>query len=46
MNADIIAVMLGILAAIIFVIFFLWRMHIRKTAARQLEEEFLKEDEQ
>ena len=45
MTSDIIAVVLGLIAVAILICFFIWRNHVRKTAARQLKEEFIKEDE-
>ena len=46
MNADVIAVFLGTAAAIIMICFLVWRGHIRKKAAGQLEKEFLKEEDE
>ena len=44
-TSDIIAVILGLIAAAILVCFFIWRRRAREAAARQLKEEFVKEDE-
>ena len=47
MNEDMISIILGIVAVLVIAIYFLWRSRTRKNAAKQLEEEFLKkEDEQ
>ena len=44
-TSDIIAVILGLIAAAILICFFIWRRRVREAAARQLKEEFVKEDE-
>lgn len=45
MTSDIIAVVLGLITVAILICFFIWRNHVRKTAASQLKEAFIKEDE-
>ena len=45
MTSDIIDVILGLIAAAILICFFIWRRRAREAAARQLKEEFVKEDE-
>ena len=46
MNSDTIAIILGIIAVAVIICFFIWRMHLRKKAERQMKEEFIREGDE